>query len=105
MKTIHPSIIDSIQSTVFPSDQLRNKTRTQAAARLSSTLNRQQASVPFDDNRVKLKNVLKSDYINCSRINTNIPEIQNVLVGEVPLEENNEDMWRVIWDEQVHSKL
>jgi len=100
MNSVDPSIITSIQNSAFPPDQLRNKNRTHAAARCCSSKNRQQSSIPFDDNRVKLQNV-SNDYINCSRITTNMAEIPTALVSETPLPENHDDVWRMIWDEQI----
>ena len=102
MNQIDPSVIATIQRSAFPPDQLRNKNRTHAASRCCSTKNRQQSAVPFDDNRVKLQSAA-NDYINCSRVTTNMAEFPHALVAETPLPENQDDVWRVIWDEQVRN--
>lgn len=97
---IDEAVIKGILNSPFPPDQLRNKNRTHAAARCCANKNRQQAAVPFDDNRVRLRGV-NNDYINCTRVVTSTSELPVALVAESPLAENYEDAWRLIWDEQV----
>ena len=72
---------------------------TTAAAKMSSSQNRQQLIVPFDANRVILPSTRPNDYVNCSRILTSPSSLPIALVGEVPLV--RDDLWSMVWAEKV----
>ncbi|CBY23028.1 unnamed protein product [Oikopleura dioica] len=95
-------VIQLITNTTYPPDQFRIMSKTIAAARCSSQLNRQQQLVPYDDNRVILRGP-GNDYINASRVSTNCARLPFAIVGETPLPSTQDDLWRMIWQENVET--
>lgn len=95
-------VIQLITNTTYPPDQFRIMSKTIAAARCSPQLNRQQQLVPYDDNRVILRGG-GNDYINASRVSTNCASLPFAIVGEAPLPSAQDDLWRMIWQENVET--
>ena len=56
--------------------------------------------VPYDDNRVILRGP-GNDYINASRVSTNSASLPFAIVGEAPIPSSQDDLWRMIWQENV----
>jgi len=95
-------VIQLITNTTYTPDQFRIMSKTIAAARCSPQLNRQQQLVPYDDNRVILRGG-GNDYINASRVATNCASLPFAIVGEAPLPSAQDDLWRMIWQENVET--
>ena len=79
---LRQTYINSIFATALPTDQLRCKNQTHAAARCCPAKNRQNGAIPFDENRLRLQNV-SNDYINCSRVSTGNHTCENRIFVDI----------------------